>query len=467
MLGILQMTNTFSFSFKNRIAFNYILSGSILIAFVFLFIFYIVRLSVNKHINDEIYIELQKHIDDVKIDSHNTYLIQVDQWAAIEHNTVDINPVFVQFFDTNRELIDKSPNLNSLNLELQSDDQNNTFFNSTLNNEPIRQIQKPIIQNNNIIGYVIVGMSIDDFDIVVILERVLIITFPIILILLFLIARFFAGRSIRPINLITETANSITKDNLSQRIPLPINKDELYQLSTKINELLDRIENAVEREKKFTSDASHELRTPLAIIKGTLEVLIRKPREKEEYETKINYCITEVDRLNNLVDQLLLLARFENQKQNIKYETVYINALILDTVSRFSQKMKTKNISIKSKFSEDFYINSDNYLLSIIFSNVISNAIKYSKNETEIKIEVNEVNGKINCIIQDNGVGINPTDLKNIYNSFYRSNSENHPEIKGNGIGLSIVKRISELLNISIQISSVENQGTTVKLILS
>lgn len=461
------MTNYFSFSFKNRIAFNYIVSGAVLIAVVFLFIYNIVKLSVDRHINEELHIELQKHIDDVKIDSHDTYLIQVDQWAAREHNTVDINPVFVQFFDSNRELIDKSPNLKSINLVLQSDDNNNLFFNTTLNNEPIRQIQKPILQNNKIIAYVIVAMSIDDFDIVLILQKVLLISFPIILILLFIIARFFAGRSIKPINLITSTANSITKDNLSKRIPLPENKDELYQLSTQINELLDRIENAVEREKKFTSDASHELRTPLAVIKGTLEVLIRKPREKEEYETKINFCIKEVDRLNNLVDQLLLLARFENQKQNVKHESVFINALILDTVTRFSQQIKEKNIQIKSNFSEDFYINSDNYLLSIIFSNIISNAIKYSGNDTEIKIEVKKINGKVNCIIQDNGVGINPIDLKNIYNSFYRSNAENHPEIKGNGIGLSIVKRISDLLNCTIEISSIENQGTTVNLILS
>jgi len=78
-------------------------------------------------------------------------------------------------------------------------------------------------------------------------------------------------------------------------IPLHCNKDELYYLSETINSLLNRIQNAIEREKKFTSDASHELRTPLAIIKGTLEVLIRKPREKQEYEDKVNFCIREVD----------------------------------------------------------------------------------------------------------------------------------------------------------------------------
>jgi signal transduction histidine kinase len=459
------MTKLFSFSFKNRIAFNYIVSGAILIAFVFLFIFNIVKYSVDKHINEEIYVELKKHLDDVKIDSLNTYLIRVDQWAAREHNTIDINLVFVQFLDNNKELIDKSPNLNNHNLYLNSEDSNGKFIDQTLNNNPIRQIQETITQNGKIIGYVIVAMSIDDFDIVVILKNVLLVSFPIILILLFVIARFFAGRSIKPVNTIATIANSITKDNLSARIPLPENKDELYQLSTKINELLGRIENAVEREKKFTSDASHELRTPLAVIKGTLEVLIRKPREKHEYEEKVEFCIKEVDRVNNLVDQLLLLARFEDQKQNIKSENVSLNALILDSLSRFSQVINEKKINIKTKFSDEFYIKSDNYLLSIIFSNIISNAVKYSNFDSEIEIDVSNKTGSILVSIKDSGIGIKEEDLNKIYNSFYRSNTSEHPEIKGNGLGLSIVKRISNLLNISISITSKHNKGTTVELI--
>ena len=134
-------------------------------------------------------------------------------------------------------------------------------------------------------------MSLEDFEIVLILKNILLISFPIILILLFLIARFFAGKSIQPIRTVIETSNKITKDNLQTRIPLPQNKDELYILSQNINNLLDRIENAIEREKQFTSDASHELRTPLAVIKGTMEVLIRKPRNQQEYEDKIQFCI--------------------------------------------------------------------------------------------------------------------------------------------------------------------------------
>jgi signal transduction histidine kinase len=262
--------------------------------------------------------------------------------------------------------------------------------------------------------------------------------------------------------MITKTSSKITKDNLKERITLPQNKDELYILSKTINDLLDRIENAVEREKQFTSDASHELRTPLAILKGTLEVLVRKPRNQSEYEAKINYSISEVNRLNNLVDQLLLLARFENQ--DTKNEIVFLNALILDILSRHSQIINDKKVVIKHSFSKDYYITSDHYLVSIIISNLVSNAIKYSNDKGQILISLSEKNNLISCTISDNGIGIAKKDLDKILNPFYRSNPTNHPEIKGTGLGLSIVKRVSELLNTGFKIESEVNRGTTVSL---
>ncbi|WP_317236299.1 MULTISPECIES: HAMP domain-containing sensor histidine kinase [Flavobacterium] len=456
------MNNIFPFSFKNRIAFNYLVSGSFLIAIVFLFIYSIVRYSVNQHINDEIKDELYKHLDDVKIDINNTYLIQVDQWRAREHNSIKVNPVFVEFYDNNKQVIDKSPNLNNSNLKLLNESFNDQFINSSLNGVPLRQTQKEILNKNEKVGYIVIAMSLEDFEIVEILKDILLISFPIILIVLFLIARFFAGKSIKPVSAIIKTSKEITKDNLKTRIPLPQNKDELYILSEDINNLLDRIENAVEREKQFTSDASHELRTPLAVIKGTMEVLIRKPRNQSEYESKINFCISEVDRLNHMVDQLLLLARFENQKQNLKVEKIYLNALVLDILSRFSHDIKEKDISIKTKFKENFYTKSDSYSLDIIFSNLISNAIKYSTKKSNLEILLLKENNTINCVINDSGIGIDETDLDKIYNSFYRANTTSHPEIKGTGIGLSIVKRLCDLLNIKIAISSKKNIGTSI-----
>ncbi|GAB3723680.1 sensor histidine kinase [Flavobacterium koreense] len=458
----------FTFSFRNRIAFNYIISTALLIAFVFIVIYQVIYYSVDNHINDDINDEVKKHLGEIEIDRNNTYLIQVDQWRAREHNTVDVNPVFVQFHDINNQLIDKSPNLKGILLKLNDKDKDNVLVDTYLNNKPIRQIQVPLVDDNKIIGHVIVAMSLDDATMILSnLKKILLIAFPLILVVLFLIARLIAGRSIKPVTSIIETSSTITRDNLKSRIQLPNNKDELYTLSETINNLLDRIENAIEREKQFTSDASHELRTPLAVIKGTMEVLIRKPREKQEYEEKINFCITEVDRLNNLVDQLLLLARFENQKQNIRNEQVYLNSLILDTIARFSEKIKEKKITIVANFQEDYYIKSDTYLVSIILSNIISNAIKYSNKSGKIDIELKKDKENVYCSISDNGIGIVAEDLEKIFNSFYRSDISNHPEIKGTGLGLSIVKRLCNLLSIELNIKSIKEEGTSVNLRIS
>ncbi len=452
----------FSLSYKNRIAFNYILSTALLIAVVFLVIYQVISFSVDQHIDEQINEELQKHLDDVTLDSNDTYLIQVDQWRAREHNSIDVNPVFVEFYDNNKKLIDKSPNLKNSNLVLLGDEYNDKYIESSLNKNPIRQIQAPILNNGKVVGYIVVAMSLDDFEIIFILLKILLVTYPIILIVLFLIARFFAGKSIQPIKSIINTSRKITRDNLKTRIDLPINKDELFILSQTINDLLDRMEEAVEREKQFTSDASHELRTPLAIIKGTLEVLIRKPREKKEYEDKINFCVTEVDRLNTLVDELLLLARFENQKQNNTIESVYLNALILDSLSRYSEIITVKKIAVITNFKDEFYVQSDYYLLSIIISNLLSNALKYSIQNGTVAITLEKENQHTLLTIVDTGIGIPSSDLNKIFNSFYRADNSKNPAIKGTGLGLSIVKRLCSLLAIEIDFKSEEEKGTTV-----
>ena len=450
-------------SFKSRIAFNYIITTALLIFVVFFAIFSIVKHSVYSHINSDIRSEVEKHLSEVVIKDNYIGLNHDDEWKEREHNTVAVNPVFVQFYNSSGIIADKSPNLKIQTLVFHPEIPDNEFFDTKLVRKTIRQIQVPLYQNQKKKGYLLIAMSLEDATMVLQnLLNTIIIAYPLILILLFFIARIIAGRSIKPISSIIKTSNIITKDNLKSRIQLPQNQDELFVLSETINNLLDRIENTIEREKQFTSDASHELRTPLTIIKGTLEVLIRKPRNHEEYEEKINFCITEVNRLNYLVDQLLLLARFENQKQTLKIEPVYLNATILDAISRYSSSVKSKNIHVSSEFDKDYYIKSDDYLVSIIINNLVSNALKYSKENSNLIISLSENNGKTECLISDEGIGIPIEDLDKVFNQFYRSKPSEHTEIKGTGLGLSIVKRLCDLLNIQLKISSQENIGTTI-----
>ena len=455
-------------SFKNRIASHYIFTTALLIFVVFFVIYSIVKLSVYNHLNTDIAKEVKNHLSEIEIKNNAFYLMHIKEWGEREHNSVDVNPVFIQFLDKNRNVIEKSPNLKNEVLYFNKDIPNNELFDTKILGNKIRQIQVPIFEGSKIIGYLIIAMSLEGASIVLQnLEEILIIAYPLILIVLFFIARFIAGRSIKPISSIIKTSNIITKDNLTSRIPLPQNKDELFVLSQTINNLLDRIETAIEREKQFTSDASHELRTPLTVIKGTLEVLIRKPRNHAEYEEKINFCVKEVNRLNHLVDQLLLLARFEKQTQTLKLENVYLNALFLDTIARYSSSIQSKKINVSTEFSQDYYLKTDRYLFSIVINNLISNAVKYSNSNDDLTIKIVNNGAKVECHIIDSGIGIPAEDLERIFNPFYRSKSSDHPEIKGTGLGLSIVKKICSLLSIAISITSQEHIGTKVILSLS
>ena len=227
-----------TFSFKNRIALHYILSSALLIAVVFIVIYQIVSYSVNKHINDEIQIEVDNHLNEIQVDQNHTFYIQVDAWSAREHNTIDVNPVFVEFLDHNRLFIDKSPNLKQYHLSLFEEHFDNEYIDTYLNGKPIRQIQIPIKKDGKEAGHLILAMSLEDVNMVLSnLKNSMFLSFPLILFILFLVARFFAGRSIKPVSSIIETTHSITKDNLNTRIELPQNKDELYLLSKNINSL--------------------------------------------------------------------------------------------------------------------------------------------------------------------------------------------------------------------------------------
>jgi len=437
----------------------------LIVAVVFVFIYSIVRWSVFSDVNADIQHEVAVIFKEMKLNENNAIWIDEEEWQEREHKEINIDPVFIQITDLNGVSIEKSPNLNghSLNFDKNTSE---IFFTTKFKGQTIRQAQVPVVVKGKIKAYLLVAMSLEDATSVLNnLSRILFVLYPIVLLILFVFARFIAGRSIRPINSIIDTSNVISQENLKSRIQLPLNRDELYTLSLTINNLLDRIEGAIEREKQFTSDASHEFRTPLAIIKGTLEVLIRKPREKQEYEEKINFCISEVDRLNSLVDQLLLLARFENQKESVVIETVSLNDIISETLNRFSDKIEMKNITIIKSFPKDFYIETDAYFTSIIISNLISNSLKYSNQNATITIILDDENEKTKCQIIDDGIGISTNDLDKIYDQFYRSQPSNHPKIKGTGLGLSIVKRLSTILQIDLKIDSKVNEGTTVTLL--
>lgn len=282
---------------------------------------------------------------------------------------------------------------------------------------------------------------------------------------LFTLSRKIARDGTKPIRVIINTASSITHNNLSARILLPTRRDELYELSETINKLLDRIEYAIEREKSFTSYASHEFRTPLSVLKGTMEVLLRKPRSDEEYREKIKACIKEVDKMNEMVEQLLILTRYEEGKSALNYDQHLVEDLINNSVCIFSDTILNKKLEVTTTIQPpDSTLYTDEYSFSTILNNLLSNAVKYSNESGKIKIRAFQQAENLIIEIENTGPGIPPKELDLIFDKFYRSYTFEGTKVKGFGLGLPIVKRFCSLLGIGIHMSSEQNKYTIVKL---
>jgi signal transduction histidine kinase len=450
-------------SLRNRISFYYIGATAILILILFFTIYYVVHKTVYTHLNNDLDTESNEVFKSIVILNDKFIFANPFEWNEKEHNQIEVNPTFIQITDSSGNIIKKTGNLLDSQLKFYPGEKTKAYFDTELSNQPTRQAQIPIQNpNGKILGYLIIAIPLEESAIVLEnLQLVLLSAYPIVLLLLFFTSRYFAGKSVEPINRVISTAERITKENLMERIELPLHIDELYKLTSTINQLLDRLEDAVLREKQFTADASHQLRTPLAIIKGTLEVLIRKPRETAQYENKISYCITEVNRMSILIDQLLMLARYESGKTIPNVINFKLNDKIQAVVQRFQNQIELKNFRIKINDTDNnTFVNADPDMIDIIVENIISNSIKYSGTGTCIDIKLERNKNNIICSIKDEGIGMTEDQVNHIFDRFYRADESRNSKIMGNGLGLAIVKKLTDLQNLKLEIKSYPNKGT-------
>jgi heavy metal sensor kinase len=451
------------FNLRNRIAFTYIAVTALLVAALFSLIYIVILETVYNHLDGDLDAEIQEVYSSIVVLDNAIIFSNPNEWAEKEHGQIEVNPTFIEIVDTVGDLIKRTPNLRQGSLYFNPQKKSTkSYYDTLLSGAPIRQLQVPI-QNptGRILAHLIIAIPLQESAIVLKnLRQTLLIGYPIVLIVLFLISRFIAGRSIAPINTVIATAEKITKENLDERIELPQNKDEIYILAQTINDLLDRLRDVVLREKQFTADASHELRTPLSVIKGTLEVLTRKPREREQYVEKIHFVMSEVDRMSLLVDQLLELARYESGTIKPSVVDIDVNNLINESFKRLHYAASEKNISLQLYATEHYHVQADVAMTNIIIENILSNAIKYSFEHQSIQVHVKKESGKITCSITDHGSGIPKDQLSKIFDRFYRVDESRTSHVSGKGIGLAIVKRLAHLQNLEITVQSTPAVGT-------
>lgn len=449
---------------KNRIALNYILATSVSITLLFSLIYFVVFRTVYSHLDSDLDAEITEVYSGLVVLNDTLIFANPYEWDEKEHGQIEVNPTFVQVINADGTPLKKTPNMRESNLSFIKSLGEKKYFNTSFSGSPVRQLQISIQSpTGKVLGYLIVAVPLKESEIVLKnLSYTLLACYPLVLIILFMLSRFIAGRVVAPINKVIDTATRVTKENLDERIDLPKHQDEIYALTITINDLLSRLEDVVVREKQFTADASHELRTPLSIIKGNLEVLIRKPRETQQYLEKINYVINEIDRMSHLVDQLLDLARIESSHVIPNITQFDLKILVADLRSRLSNLLHEKNLVIELQVDEEYLVKADFSMVDVMIANIISNAIKYSQSNGRIVISFMRTANGIKCQIRDNGCGIPKNQLSKVFNRFYRVDESRNSQSTGKGLGLAIVKRLAELQNITIQIDSEVNIGTTV-----
>ncbi len=450
-------------SYKERIARRLTWVTALIFSLVFLLIYLVANFTVVRNIDRELQLEVDKHKGEIFLVDGKIRFLYLNEWKQMEHTQLQLNPIFIEIVDLEGNSMDRSPNLGENHLTFSPEKaKSEEAWTQKIGSREVRQRQIPLLNAGKQEGYLLLAKSFEDSrELLDNLRNVLLLIYPLILVSLYLSMRYLAGKSIEPLEKISLKTNQITQQNLNERVPETGTNDEIGQLTRAINSLLGRLEQAMQREKQFTSDASHELRTPLAVLRGTLEVLIRKPRSAEEYETKVKTALVSIDRMSAMLDQLLALARVENGKNLVKEELELIT--FLEELADKITEEQAHPIQFQSLVGVPIYVATHEKSLEMILQNLLENAVKYSKNGGEVFLRVGKDKEAFIEVV-DTGTGIASEYLEQIFDPFFRVQEALDYGIPGTGLGLAIVKKLAQESSIRLSVSSEKGKGSTFRL---
>lgn len=300
---------------------------------------------------------------------------------------------------------------------------------------------------------------------------IMLIALPAILILSILAGRRITRKAFVPISDITEAANSISNGHdLTKRLPQGESRDELYDLTETLNQMISRLEEAFQAEKDFSSDVSHELKTPVSVIMAECEYTLQKERAPEEYQDSLRTIHSQCRRTMSLIQQLLQLTRTIDKEKTIEKENFSLSMLSESISEELSLLAEEKHIQFQTEIQSDIDICGDETLIMRMILNLATNAIKYSKEKTAgerwVRLQLLRNNEKAVITVEDNGIGIKAEDMENIFHRFYKVDKARSEEADSFGLGLSMVKWIAEAHGGAVSAESTFGIGSRFSVIL-
>ena len=272
-------------------------------------------------------------------------------------------------------------------------------------------------------------------------QRLLLIACPLLILAALVVGYLITRRALQPIEDIRRTADEIgSGSDLSLRIPVERTQGEVRQLADTFNHMFARLEQSFEKERQFTSDASHELRTPLSVIRSQAEYALLPDMEEDELREGMEVIREQSERMSELLSQLLLLARADNGREQLKKEPVDLSALVQEALEEARKKADVRQITLQSVIEPELAVTGDRDSLVRVFRNLLENAVQYGRDGGYVRVSAFRDGDQIICKIEDNGIGIAPEHLDRIWNRFYRVDTVRGAANGNSGLGLSIVK---------------------------
>ncbi len=304
---------------------------------------------------------------------------------------------------------------------------------------PARLLASPVhAQGRKLVA--VVGVSLAERTEILGQLRVLLLLGGAVALVLVSAAGYLAvAAALRPVEAMRARAREISGGELGQRLPVPVADDEVARLGTTLNEMLDRLQASFARERQFVSDASHELRTPLGILKTELELALRGRRTRDELEESIRSAASESDRVIQLAEDLLVIARADQGQLPVRRATIEVDALVDDVRQRFERRAHEQQRALRTDVPAGWAVNADRLRLEQSLGNLVDNALRHGAGP--ITISATRQDGAVEIHVIDRGPGVSEGFAPIAFDRFTREDSSRGRG--GSGLGLAIVQAIA------------------------
>ncbi len=274
-------------------------------------------------------------------------------------------------------------------------------------------------------------------------------------------SRWVCRRALAPLTNMSGAAKEIDADDLEMRLPVPATRDELADVAAAFNDLLARLQESFERQRRFTAEASHQLRTPLTAMLGQMEVALRRDRDPDEYRRVLTSAVAQAGRLRQIVEGLLFLARADADAQLPGLEAVDLAGWLPHHVAEaWSGHPRYGDLRIERAETVMPPVHAQPTLLAQAIDNLIDNALKYSSPGSTVHVQISGASGGAEVAVMDEGSGIAAADIGRVFNPFFRSEEARLRGVVGLGLGLAVAERIVRALGGQIQLQSAPKSGS-------